>query len=362
MKKIAQFIPLYVFLSAPVFSCEDNKLAWRDLPKLGLASCVSFTHEAMEPVDQLIVRYHSISKSEIDTIGSRIALLTKIKSELLVLADKIGDEKVSKTLRSLSGISSKKSWYLSELKILYKNTVEEHPIIKSQTNMFDDYIPLPLVNKLIFGTNISAYWGLFWLEALDPCHRMLTSYYVQWDEEKTATPFFLWLENLDIPWFSPQIHFFNSIELEDATYTLDAGIFYNKKNEKANLNSDNQEYIYIITLEKKILIVKASETVRHISLSLGFPVLAAGALKLMEGKIIYIDGESGHYQPTAFHIWQAIELLRKLNVNLDANVGIKYYENGKVVKTGLKDFLLTYQEHISSFRAFSGFLPNFHLN
>jgi hypothetical protein len=351
-----------IFSLSLSFSNEVYKLAWRDIPKGPLSTYGITSTDSTDRVEGLISHYHQLSKSALETVNDRLVTLGQIKANLLDLLGKPSDAKSTKALRALSEIASKKIWYLTEIHKLYETNLEDLAFVKAQFVDDESYTPLPLANKLIFGANISAYWGLFWLEALDPCHRMLTSYYVQWDAEKSSVPFFLWLENMDVPWYSPQMHFFSESELIESTYTVTEGLLYNHKGEKAFLQSDHAEYIYIITLDKKFLITESSPHIRHISLSHGLPVLAAGAVRVVDGKLIYADGESGHYQPTVFHIKQMIDLFRELAVTLDDTLILKYYQDGEIITTQLSEFLLNWESLDISKPPPASFMSDFHLS
>jgi|GEM_PF-3036959 len=76
------------------------------------------------------------------------------------------------------------------------------------------------------------YWGDFWFETLDPCHRRLTPFLDSWKTLKKFNPeiphFFLWLENQHIPKYVPHITYlerrsFDSVEWHDLLELIKLG-------------------------------------------------------------------------------------------------------------------------------------------
>ncbi|MDG7053036.1 MAG: hypothetical protein LKM45_04095, partial [Wolbachia endosymbiont of Alcedoecus sp.] len=65
---------------------------------------------------------------------------------------------------------------------------------------------------------------------------------------------------------------------------------------------------YVITLDGKLVthqhinVNKSEWAYRHSTLAGGKPVLCSGLMKVKEGKITYIDNNSGHYKPTSTNL------------------------------------------------------------
>lgn len=209
-------------------------------------------------------------------------------------------------------------------------------------------LPLIFVNKFIFDFKLPAYWGLFWLEALDPCHRFLTGHYIKWQEEDPATPFFLWLEEQEIPYNAIQVTFIDESEMPKYQLEIKDGIFVSAVDKKAiSFDNSNQEYIFVMNLKKQLFAIAGNESIRHSSLSHGKPVLGAGALKIYNGKLTYIDAESGHYQPTPIALVQILKLLEQQGAVLNYhNIKIKYYDDGQVVQGDVASLMEKYKEPI----------------
>ncbi|WP_265037442.1 hypothetical protein [Wolbachia endosymbiont (group A) of Anomoia purmunda] len=75
---------------------------------------------------------------------------------------------------------------------------------------------------------------------------------------------------------------------------------------------------YVITLDGNLVThehinVNESEwAYRHSTLAGGRPVLCSGLIKVVNGKIIYIDNNSGHYKPESANLYNAVKKLEGL--------------------------------------------------
>lgn len=75
---------------------------------------------------------------------------------------------------------------------------------------------------------------------------------------------------------------------------------------------------YVITLDGKLLthehinVNKSEWAYRHSTLAGGRPVLCSGLMKVVNGKITYIDNNSGHYKPESANLYNAVKKLEGL--------------------------------------------------
>ncbi len=75
---------------------------------------------------------------------------------------------------------------------------------------------------------------------------------------------------------------------------------------------------YVITLDGKLVthehinVNKSEGAYRHSTLAGGRPVLCAGLIKVVNGKITYIDNNSGHYKPESANLYNAVKKLEGL--------------------------------------------------
>lgn len=331
------FIFLLGFVSNKIYAHYDK--SWVDIPRAYVALSASPKNKN---IIDLIEQYHNIEKTTPGLLNQRINLLEKIHEAIINVAhadiDTINDK-----LKRLDLLVTKKAWYLNKIKDLYSNGAryDNHFVLSTTKKV---YKPLPLVNKVLFDLKLPSYWGLYLLEVLDPCHRFLTSYYVQWVEEKSSIPFFLWLEVHEVPFNTIQIKFLDKNTLLQNQLKISNGYFTYKVTKKmAHFDSKDKEYIFVITMNQELIVTEGGDDIRHSSLSHGQPVLAAGALKIEHGKLVYIDTESGHYQPSPEFLLQAIKILLDKGGNLDLqHLKVKYYMESKLICTSAAEFLQQY--------------------
>ncbi|XBS67773.1 hypothetical protein ABLO99_04010 [Wolbachia endosymbiont of Armadillidium arcangelii] len=75
---------------------------------------------------------------------------------------------------------------------------------------------------------------------------------------------------------------------------------------------------YVITLDGKLVthehinINESEWAYRHSTLAGGRPVLCSGLMKVVNGKITYIDNNSGHYKPESANLYNAVKKLEGL--------------------------------------------------
>ncbi|MFQ3307253.1 MAG: hypothetical protein ACI8ZF_000498 [Candidatus Midichloriaceae bacterium] len=108
---------------------------------------------------------------------------------------------------------------------------------------------------------------------------------------------------------------------DDGALFLNEGYLYNKD---CNLFNSNIDAIYVMDSEANIFV---SDDGHHSYIlntnGFGSPTSAAGEINIVNGKITYIDGSSGHYTPTDNQLILAFTYLDKENA-FDKDVHIKY--------------------------------------
>lgn len=99
----------------------------------------------------------------------------------------------------------------------------------------------------------------------------------------------------------------------------------------------DQTYMYILDSQGSLYLqIKERGKTNHTSLSNGHAVLAAGSLKVKNGKIIAIDTFSGHYKPTKVQLITLLEFLKKSGVNIN-EIKLTYVEEYNVQPWIIKD-------------------------
>jgi hypothetical protein len=321
---------------------NDFHAAWIDIPSCQFIDCTQ-----SNDLQVLINRYHSIDKTKLELLNLRINLLDKIGQKIRLLKTRSNFKKSNNLVKLghlLEPLIRKKLWYLQEIRKIYtnKNLFAKFTLVNKSN---DQYKPIFLINKVLFDFKLPAFWGLYQLEVIDPCHRMLTPYYLKWEAEGGNIPFFLWLENQELSFRTLQMNFFSDKEVASSELKISKGKFKHVNSDKlVNYSEKDKEYIYILSTDKKLFVTVANEVVRHSSLSGGKPVLGAGALVIKDGNLSYIDLESGHYQPTAEVLQQVLVILEELGVKLDyVNLKVMYYVNHKKVLESGQTFMKKYK-------------------
>jgi hypothetical protein len=143
----------------------------------------------------------------------------------------------------------------------------------------------------------------YWFERLDPANNGLD----QLDE------FLAWMKTKQKEVFkgsgdTPDLHYLS--DLERARYRVEAhanrvydaaGEQLNTQGARATYGDTQDAHIYVCcAMTRKVYsFASAFGEMHHSSMLKGKPVLAAGAWKVCNGEVLFVDGLSGHYRPTA---------------------------------------------------------------
>lgn len=335
----------FLILFPTIILAQDNNknISWVDFPNEKIEFYINDIHGVNYEINELIKEYHAIKKDEFSEIGERIVKLKRINQLLIQMATNPALHNKSGTLHRLAKAAIYKVKYLQELQDIYKNkkytpeSMREYHLETSNKAIYRNYQPLFLVNKLMYDAKLPTFWGYYWLESIDPCHRQLTDYYLKWQESDSTKPFFMWLEMQSIPYYIPAINYFNNDELAKNIVNIRDGKLLNAQRRPLNAMEPEIVYLFAIMPDKTFYITKGSSSVRHTSITKGKPVLASGEIKVSNGIVTYWNTESGHYQPNISDALQTALLFKDLGINLSDNCQTMYYSNdGKEIKPCLQ--------------------------
>lgn len=265
-------------------------------------------------------------------------MLNKISQYNAIILTKI---KKNTPFYEFDQMVKRKAWYLEEVKRLYLSPNEDFLNIFYQTTN-NKREKIYLKNSIEYDFNLSTYWGMFALEMIDPCKRMLTPQYYKWLQyyKKEYPHFFAWLEGEDITFRTPQTKVLNDREMENYKVKFSKGYAYHSHSNKLLTTEDPNEYIYIITPFEEMYVIESSDSIKHTSLSGGKPLFASGSIRVNNGQIIYISEESGHYRPNANILQKVIVLLKKTyKVNI-SNMRVSYRSSDNIINEKAQDFII----------------------
>jgi hypothetical protein len=323
-----------IFFSNWIFSVAPS---WIDLPAADYSKLALFEDERFVDLNDLVEQYHSIPKQKEAYLKERVQALQKIADFLSIWISKEKLKPRRYFLSNIERIASNKKWYLNELDVRYTEQQFEIAYLKSYhqdlSRMKTEYEPIYLVHRRLYDSNIGIYWGEFWYETIDPCHRQLTSYFDLWrkhQNRQNLLSFFMWLEEQNLSRDISFIEFLNQEQLEQNTVFVDEDILCLLTNGEAipiDYCEKGKEYIFNINLAERLLLIPASNTIHHTSLSHGKPVLGSGNMTVSHGKITSIQLESGHYLPTLQNGIQILDIFRKMGIPLEPTIPFTYYDS-----------------------------------
>ncbi|MBS0652363.1 MAG: hypothetical protein JSR39_02425 [Verrucomicrobia bacterium] len=215
-----------------------SDIDWIDLPDDNYLAVLGYETQNTIALDALIREYNKIPKDQIPTLSCRIKKLNKI----IALVQDWTDNRLEaidkkKHLLWISEIASRKKNYLTELLTIYENNLhgeEEQQAYHTDISSLKDPAKAAVIlnNHRFFSLKMREYWGDFWIETLDPCHRRVTPFLDQWKELKKLNPeiphFFLWLETQHIPKYVPRVTYLKGEELEKRRLIIKDGLFWEK--------------------------------------------------------------------------------------------------------------------------------------
>lgn len=314
----------------------DN-VSWIDLPPLGVASDLSILKN--KRLNTLLQQYHSYNKTCYEMLPQRIEKLSEIHDALL--------KESGEYALHLQGISIKKRNYLLRIKEFYSKYGSENEwatAFAKESKECQGYITLK--TGIYYNYKRSFYYGKFFVEVIDPCHRELGIYYYQWEQLKSPKPkFFLWLEDKFAYTKLPFVHYIDESELDSRHLCVikNGRLFLEQYSEKESpVNCDVKSakgLVFVVSQSNKLYISEQKPNIRHTSLSRGAPVKGAGIIWALDGNVQQIFFMSGHYLPSELENRHTIKLMQDIGIELDEHVNIKYFDNNEIISKNIQEYL-----------------------
>lgn len=342
MKKVIFGFVLFI-ASLHLYAVEIH---WQELPKTESFFTLLPNDVMLHDLKQILADYHAIRRDNLEQLPQRIVMLDSIITECDKLS-KLEHESIytHMSLSALQSMAARKKMYLKELRKLYsffKDDFNSVQFMFSKNHFKRSGVSLELKNNLYFSPHLEDDLGIFWIEMLDPCHRMLANYWNKWKDSGSNVLFFLWLEDQLVDKNVQRINVISHPELEKYKVKVNSGKIgtYNQHNtfQILSTNNNNKEYLFIIDLDNNLLLLEAKAGNRHVSLSAGKPVMSAGNLLVNDGQISKIFFKSGHYFPTIESYKYTYEYLKTLGVDMDGLSSIDYYLGTNIISKSPKEF------------------------
>lgn len=313
------------------FIHTGKDISYTDLPSLEFFSQYEATRDNKGFLAALRV-YHSIDRTDLSSIDSRLLLLNHLNSQLH--GSNVFTKHIKETIE-------KKAHHLRELKKLF-----EKGILRDEPEMYNKEIEkafkstqlghLHIKNCCVYDFENNVMLGNYILEAVDPAHRFnLTSYLDKWKGSCSKIPFFLYLEqncNYDL---IPQVHYLSDDELETKRLTFQDGKLCFEG--KPITTNPKEEFLFVQDLDGNLYGTVASKRMKHTSLSRARPVSAAGSIEAKKGEITQIGLDSGHYFPSLNTIYTFLSLLRANDITVKDDTRVLYHNNFQKYYTSVKE-------------------------
>jgi hypothetical protein len=101
-----------------------------------------------------------------------------------------------------------------------------------------------------------------------------------------------------------------------------------------NLNQVLGDFLYVQTVDGTLYVspFQSMGTFHHSSLARGQLVLAAGTMRFVNGKLVHVSNQSGHYKPHPMALYRFLLFLMSNGVAIDESVTIELHANPKTVR------------------------------
>ena len=299
-----------------------------------------------------ILKYEKVPKTQLSLIDERCGTLQDIATSISGYQSSQGHD-VSNA-NDLTSFIAAKVGYLQQIKHLFGSgvlvddprdpQVYDREAVRAhfETCNNQTYSAMILNNEVHYDVKTSRYWGEYWLEAVDPCHRPMEHLKAKWlaDNHTGAgkTPFFMWLEDGNVSPYEKQIDFLSSDDREQSrVFIMNGTLFHKDKNGGYKPLSGN-DFLFVILEDLTLLSGHGRKNRRHVSYSHGRPILGVGSFSAEDGIITNFRSDSGHYLPSVASGLQTLNILRGFGAVIRDHIGMAYFENFKEVRTTVGNF------------------------
>ncbi len=300
---------------------SDVSPDWIDIPITEYAYLLDTKEEEVKELEWIAIQYHELDFSSLENLEKKVELLR-------AMANNSCFQDVNHPL--LQRIKGRIA-YLEAISHL-PNSMEWEEFHYDLAGKSDfSYEPLFLRNEGHFSPKMREYWGDFWIESIDPCHRRLGHYYQIFLQsgppDNDPLSFFLWLESQHVPPYMPQVTYLSEKELSASVAIPDKGLLVSQ--ELHTPITTSEKAYFVLDLTKTLRLVASRPGIWHTSLSHGKPVLGVGLIGLEGGRVKEISFMTGHYLPSLEQSYQIIRFLIEEDVSFVDPVEVTYFANRK---------------------------------
>jgi hypothetical protein len=154
----------------------------------------------------------------------------------------------------------------------------------------------------------------------------------------------LWLEEQNLPAELLSIKFLSEEDLKKCLVGVKNNLLhFSFSGKMIPISEDEKEYLFILDLQKQLLICEESKTIHHDSLSHGKAVFGSGTMIIKRGVISSISLDSGHYQPTPFEGIQILSILQEKGIKISPFLKIEFFEDGEKSTLTVEKFIQRFE-------------------
>jgi hypothetical protein len=306
--------------------------AWVDLP---LWSEIQAAPYLPKELASFWAAYHRLPKSQATYLLER-------QQHLGEIAKRLNAESVEGPLHTwvlwLERLASSKSHYLAALQQLLQEGWYEEARLATYLRDFSRLIdpelkPLYLTQDRYLLPDRSVFWGDFWMECLDPCHRQEAYLHKVWQQQKEERPpYLLWLEEFSSSGHERWVRYLTAEAQAETKIQIIEGLLHNARGRALNC-AERQHFLFVIDLDQEIYVQRYEPWLCHASFTRGQAVLGAGILQARDGQLTHLKFESGHYLSGPEHWWQAIEVLLRRGLVWGERTRVTVFDRYRYIST-----------------------------
>ena len=329
---------------------------WVEIPRFEELQCGSWWGEWTFPLQKALDTYHQTPKtvaSELTARRQQLEALT-LSWEKLSWPDGL-DRWALWLLKRFRG----KAAFLSALEQIFKEGWHESAALSSYHRpapSSEAVRSLSLTQHRYVCPERGSFWGDYWMQTLDPCHRYLPDLHRHWEDmSRTGTqlpPYLLWLEQYSGTEAAPFFYYFSDAEQGASRILVQDGQLCQVSGRPLHC-SERQHYLFVIDLDRQIYAQREAPHLCHASFTRGRPVLASGVFQVREGRLFHLKFESGHYLSGLDDWKQALQLFHEAGVRWPEGARLTLHDRYRFISRRISHDIFASSEQLSTYMGLS---------